>query len=343
MQVEELNHTNCRTYLLSSRGLAALVDPVRERVDRYRQVIADRGLKLDLIIETHMHADHLMINREFKEALGAPVFMHRESPSPLVDRHLDNGDSLPLGDERIEFLHTPGHTPDSLCLRIPGAVLTGDTLLIGGSGRTDFPGGDAGAQYDAVTGLLFALPENTLVWPGHDYKGRTSSTIGDEKRCNARFVDRSRDEYIEVMRNLGLPFPDRIQEALQANQSGFEVDQVQFPQVKEVASVPELDATGVSERVRSASPLLVLDVREPEEFVGELGHIEGAILVPMDALGVRLPKLAGYTDREVVVVCRSGVRSASVTAILQRAGFQQVANLRGGMLAWTRAGLPVQR
>jgi glyoxylase-like metal-dependent hydrolase (beta-lactamase superfamily II)/rhodanese-related sulfurtransferase len=324
MQVEELNHTNCKTYLLTSGGHAALVDPVRERVDTYRRVIAERGLELDLIIETHMHADHLMINRELKEALGAPVFMHR-------------------GDERIELLHTPGHTPDSLCLRIPGAVLTGDTLLIGGSGRTDFPGGDAGAQYDAVTGRLFAFPDDTVVWPGHDYKDRVSSTIGDEKRENSRFKGRSRDEYVELMRNLGLPFPDRIQDALQTNQSGFEADQVQFPQVEEIASVSQVDAPALSEQVRSASPPLVLDVREPEEFVGELGHIEGAILVPMDALRIRLPKLAGYTDREVVVVCRSGVRSASVSAILQRAGFQQVANLRGGMLAWARAGLPVQR
>jgi glyoxylase-like metal-dependent hydrolase (beta-lactamase superfamily II)/rhodanese-related sulfurtransferase len=343
MHVEELNHTNCKTYLLHSGGHAALIDPVRERIASYRRVIRERDVKLDLIIETHTHADHLMINRDLKEALGVPILMHRESPSPLVDRHVDDGDSVQLGDERIEFLHTPGHTPDSMCLRVPGAVLTGDTLFIGGSGRTDFPGGDAGVQYDAVAGRLFALPDDTVVWPGHDYKGWSSSTIGEEQRNNPRFKGRTRDEYVEVMGNLGLSFPDRIQEALQVNQSGFEADQVRFPHVEEIASISEVDAPTVSERVKSARAPLLLDVREPEEFVGDLGHIEGAILVPMDALAARLPKLAGYADREVVVVCRSGVRSASVTAILERAGFRQVANLEGGMLAWTRAGLPVQR
>ena len=238
-------------------------------------------------------------------------------------------------------MHTPGHTSDSMCLRAGDVVLTGDTLFVGGSGRTDFPGGDAGAQYDAVTGRLFKLPADTVVWPGHDYKGLTSSTIGTERRTNARFVGRTRQEYIGLMGNLGLSFPDRIREVLQVNQSGFEATQVQFPEVSEIAAVPEIDPATVSERLWSSRRPVVLDVREPEEFVGELGHIEGAILVPMDALSLRLPKLAGFVDRDVVVVCRSGVRSASVTAILRRAGFRRVENLRGGMLAWNRVGLSV--
>ncbi len=341
IEIEELNGTNCKTYLLVSGGRAVLVDPVRERIATYRRVIQERGVKLDLIIETHTHADHLMINSELKELLGAPLLMHNESPSPLVDRHVGDGDSVRFGDERIEFMHTPGHTPDSMCLRVCDVVLTGDTLFIGGSGRTDFPGGDAGAQYDAVTGCLFKLPGDTVVWPGHDYKGLTSSTIGTERRTNARFVGRTRQEYVGLMGNLGLSFPDRIQEVLQVNQSGFEATQVQFPEVPEIAAVPEIDSATVSERLWSSRRPVVLDVREPEEFVGKLGHIEGAILVPMDALPLRLPKLAGFVDRDVVVVCRSGVRSASVTAILRRAGFRQVENLRGGMLAWSRAGLPV--
>jgi sulfur dioxygenase len=342
--VEELNATNCRTYLLTSAGEAALVDPVRERVGTYRQVLAARGLRLRFVVETHTHADHLMLNAQLKQALGAPLVMHRESPIPIVDRHVEDGDVLRLGDSDIRVLHTPGHTPDSISLVVPGAVLTGDALLIGGSGRTDFPGGDAGAQWDAVTGKLFTLPDETTVWPAHDYKGRTASTIGDERRTNPRFTGRTRDEYVALMANLGLDFPDRIQEALQVNQSSFEADEVAFPKVLEVAAVPQVEASDLAAALaRAGEGPLVVDVREPEEFVDELGHIAGALLVPMDALARRLPKLLGYVDRDVVVVCRAGARSASAAAMLQRAGFGRVRNLRGGMLAWNRAALPVQR
>ncbi len=343
MTIDELNDANCKTYLLVSGGAAALVDPVRERVERYRRALAEGGARLAMILETHTHADHLMLSREQKAMLGAPLLMHRESPIPLVDRHLDDGDVLTLGGETIEVLHTPGHTPDSVCYRVPGAVLTGDTLLIGGSGRSDFPGGDAGQQYDAVTRRLFALPGDTVVWPAHDYRGRRSSTIGEEARTNPRFVATTRDEYVTRMAGLGLPFPERIQDVLQVNQSTYETSEVAFPTVPEVAAVPEIAAVELARRLAAASPPVLLDVREPEEFVGELGHIAGALPVPLDALERRLPKLSGYHDRELVVICRAGARSATAAAMLHRLGFAQARNLTGGMLAWVRAGLPVQR
>jgi sulfur dioxygenase len=343
IDVTELNGTNCKTYLLVSGTHAALVDPVRERYDTYRQVLASRELTLEMVLETHMHADHLMINRTAKQGLGAPIIMHRTSPSPLVDRHVDDGDVIALGEDRIVVLHTPGHTPDSVCYRLEGAVLTGDTLMIGGSGRCDFPGADAGAQFDAVTQRLFTLPDETVIWPGHDYKGHTSSTIGEEKRHNPRFLGKTREAYVDLMGKLGLPFPEKVQQSLQVNQSGFETSDVAFPQVSDLAALDHLAAREVAAKLRDASPPLLLDVREPEEFVGELGHIEGALLVPLDALDRRLPKLAGYVDRDVIVVCRAGARSASAGAILRRAGFQRVINLQGGMLAWAEAGLPVQR
>jgi glyoxylase-like metal-dependent hydrolase (beta-lactamase superfamily II)/rhodanese-related sulfurtransferase len=346
MQIEELNGTPCKTYLLTSGKDAALIDPVRERLDTYRMVLGDRGLTLRLVIETHTHADHLMLGRAAKEALlgttGALV-MHRASPSPLVDRHVDEGETLSLGDASIKVIASPGHTPDSMMLSFDGAVLTGDTMLIGGSGRTDFPGGDAGAQYDVVTTRLFALPDATIVYPGHDYKGRTTSTIGDEKASNPRFFGKTREEYIALMGALGLPFPEKIQRALQVNQSGFEEHEIGFAPVADIAAMPELTARELASRLRSSGAPLLLDVREPEEFVGPLGHVEGALLVPLDALAGRLPKLTGYVDREVVVLCRAGARSASAGAILKQAGFTHVTNLAGGMLAWVAEDLPVQR
>jgi sulfur dioxygenase len=341
--VEELNDASCKTYLLVAGRSAALVDPVRERVDDYRHVLDARGLRLELVLETHLHADHLMLDRSAKEALAAPIVMHRESPSPLVDQHVVEGDVLRLAGEPIQVLHTPGHTPDSVSYDIDGAVLTGDTLMIGATGRTDFPGGDAGQQYDAIVGKLFKLPEETVVWPAHDYKGQTRSTVGAEKRCNPRLLGKTRDAYVALMGNLGLPFPEKIQQSLQVNQSGFEAGEVLFPSVAEVASVPQLGLEAAAALLVSRPAPLVVDVREPEEFVGELGHISGALLVPLDALEHRLPKLVGYADRHVVTVCRAGARSATAAAMLRRAGFGRVHNLAGGMLAWNAAGLPVQR
>ena len=341
--IEELNGTNCKTYLLTAGGEAALVDPVRDRFDTYKLVLGARDLRLVMLLETHMHADHLMLSRTAKEALGVPLVMHEASPSPLVDRHVKDGENILLGGEIIEVMHTPGHTPDSVVYRVPGAVLTGDTLMIGGSGRCDFPGGDAGAQYDAVTGKLFTLPDDTKVWPAHDYNGKKGSTIGEERRTNPRFAGKTRAEYIEVMAHLGLAFPEKVQRALQVNQSGFEESEILFPLVSAIAALVGIGAEELKTRLASGSPPLVLDVREPEEFTGELGHVEGSLLVPLDALEKRLPKLAGYVDREVVVVCRAGARSATAGAILCRAGFHKVLNLNGGMLAWRAAGLSSQR
>lgn len=341
--IRELNATNCKTYLLVSGDQAALVDPVRERLDSYRAALAAEELQLSMILETHMHADHLMVNRAAKELFGAPIYMHRQSPSPLVDHHLAEGQELRLGSDTIQIMHTPGHTPDSCTLRTETAVLTGDTLLIGGSGRTDFPGGDAGAQYDAVIGRLFALADDTVVWPAHDYKGLTSSTIGHERRTNPRFLNRTRAEYIALMGSLGLPFPEKIQQALQVNQSGFEADEVAFPTVHDVAALEAVEPEALVRWLDTADPPLLLDVREPEEFTGELGHITGSLLVPLDSLARRLAKLHGYVDRTIVVVCRAGARSATAGAILRSAGFRSVKNLDGGMLKWTASMLPVQR
>jgi rhodanese-related sulfurtransferase len=259
-----------------------------------------------------------------------------------VSRHVQAGDVIELGGEPITVLYTPGHTPDSVCYLVSGAVLSGDTLLIGGTGRTDFPGGNAGDQYDGITRLLFALPEETMVYPAHDYQGRKSSTIGVERRQNARLAGKSRGEYVHIMDHLNLPLPDRLHQALQVNQSGCGDEEVRFAPIPEVADASPLNVAELEELLAGPNPPLLLDVREPEEFVGELGHIRGALLVPLDALARRLPKLLGYVDRRVVCICRAGARSASASALLRRAGFSRVFNLSEGMLSWIQAGRPVQ-
>jgi len=345
MLFRELNRGKCKTYLLACENThqAALIDPTKEKVDRYLATLAYYGCKLDAIIDTHTHADHRTASWELHDLTGAPVVMHRRAPAPHVDIHVEDGQVLPLGDIRLRVFHTPGHTPDGISLYTENRVFTGDTLLIHGTGRCDFAGGDAGEQYDAITQKLFSLPDETLVFPAHDYRGHTHSTIGEEKRTNPRVSRRTRETYIELMNNLGMPLPDKIQEALQPNQSAIEDESVHFPTLSELNGVRQLTAQEVRLQLGNATPPLLLDVREPEEFTGELGHIPGSRLIPLKELPARLGEIETYKDKDVIVICRAGVRSTTAAAILTGLGFEHVSNLKGGMLDWDEQNLPVER
>ncbi|HWP58494.1 MAG TPA: MBL fold metallo-hydrolase [Candidatus Acidoferrales bacterium] len=345
MIFRELNRAKCKTYLIACEATrkAALVDPLRERVDRYLAFLAYQGLKLEAVIDTHTHADHRTASIELKDLTSAKVVMHERAPAPHVDRHVEEGETIAIGELELRVLHTPGHTPDSMSLVLGERVLTGDTLLIRGTGRCDFAGGDPGEQYDSITKKIFALPDSTLVFPAHDYRGNTHSTIGEEKRLNPRLAGRTREQYIELMNSLGLPLPDKIQEVLQPNQSALDDDSLKFPSLAELNQVRQLTPQEVQAMMAGASPPLLLDVREPEEFTGELGHIPGSVLIPLKELPSRVAELERYHGRQIVAICRAGVRSTTAAAILTGLGFEQVFNLKGGMLDWNRQKLPVER
>jgi sulfur dioxygenase len=345
MIFRELNHGKCKTYLVGSEKehVAVLVDPVREKVDRYLALLAYMGLRLEAVIDTHTHADHRTASVDLKELTGAKVIMHSKAPAPHVTVHVDDGDEIPVGDLCLKVFYTPGHTPDGISLFTGDRVLTGDTLLIRGTGRCDFAGGDAGEQYDAITQKLFALPDETFVFPAHDYRGNTRSTIGDEKRLNPRIAGRTRQQYIEVMNNLGLPLPDNIQEVLQPNQSALDDDRVRFPTLAELNQVRQLTASQVQLLNEAFPRPTILDVREPEEYTGELGHISGSLLIPLKDLTARGGELEKHKDSHIIVVCRAGVRSTTAAAILTGLGFEQVSNLKGGMLDWNKNHLAVER
>lgn len=344
MLFRELNRAGCKTYFVGCEQThkAVLIDPLKDKVDRYLAYLAYHHCALEMIIDSHTHADHRTGSRDLHELTGAPVVMHRRAPAPRVDIHVDEGERLRVGTIQMAVLHTPGHSPDSMSLYTGDRVFTGDSLLIRGTGRTDFPGGDPGAEYDAITTKLFALPEATLVFPAHDYRGNSSSTIGDEKRLNPRLAGRSRSQYIELMNNLGMPLPDKIQEALQPNESAIDDDSMKFPTLAQLNQIRQLAALEVEQRRRSATPPVLLDVREEDEFSGELGHIPGSILIPLRQLPARANELERFKDRELVAICRAGVRSTTAAAILTGLGFEHVANLRGGMLDWIEAKLPIE-
>ena len=345
MLFRELNRGKCKTYLLACETThkAVLIDPIKEKVDRYLASLAYFGCRLEAIVDTHTHADHRTASWELHDITGARVIMHRRAPAPHVDEHVDDGTVITVGSLRLQALHTPGHTPDSISIYTSGRVFTGDTLLIHGTGRSDFAGGDAGAQYDAITQKLFTLPEETIVLPAHDYRGHTASTIGEEKRSNPRVAGRTRQGYVELMANLGLPLPQGIQESLQPNQSAIEDDSVQFPTLSELNSVRQLTPQEIQLHAKSLTPPLLLDVREPEEFNGELGHIAGSKLIPLKELPARAQEIEAYKQKDIIVICRAGVRSTTAAAILTAFGFEHVSNLKGGMLDWNDQRLPVER
>ncbi|MBJ7898637.1 MAG: MBL fold metallo-hydrolase [Cyanobacteria bacterium RI_101] len=209
------------TYLIADppSGEAALVDTVLEQTERDLRLLQELGFTLKYCLETHVHADHITGAGRLREETGCLTLVPFGAEVACADRSLQDGDCLSLGAVVIEALATPGHTDSHLAYLINQThLLTGDALLIRGCGRTDFQSGDAGTLYDVVTQSLFSLPGETLVYPGHDYRGQTVSTIGEEKQWNPRFLNRSRDEFIDFMANLNLPSPQKMMEAVPANQ-----------------------------------------------------------------------------------------------------------------------------
>lgn len=320
------------TYLLADLKAkeAVLIDTVLETVDRDLKLIQELGLSLKYVLDTHVHADHVTGAGEIRRRLGTPTALAKQAHVACCDLGLSDGDELKFGKFSIRALETPGHTDSSLSFVCENMVFTGDALLIRGCGRTDFQGGSADKLYESVTKKIFNLPSDTVVYPGHDYKGFTSSTVQAEIEHNPRLGQgKSKAQFCEIMANLKLDYPKKIDIALPANQAcGVINNDVPTITAEEIKSVPK-------------SSLLV-DVRNPDEFNGELGHIQGAHLI---TLGEKLKSFLESYDRseEIIFICRSGKRSEEATRLSLSLGFNKVHNLIGGMLRWNEIGLPVVR
>ncbi len=208
------------TYLLGDEASrkAVLIDPVREQVDRDLQLVSELGLELAFVLDTHVHADHVTAAGKLRERTGA-VTVGGKNGADCVDKKVAHDDVIEVGSMKIRVLETPGHTDDSLSFQVDGIVFTGDALFVRGTGRTDFQNGNPGVLYDAITGVLFKLPDETVVYPGHDYRGMSVTTIGEEKKHNPRLAGKNRDEFIHTMNTLNLPHPKKIHEAVPANRA----------------------------------------------------------------------------------------------------------------------------
>jgi sulfur dioxygenase len=359
MIFEQLNQGACKTYLIASEETreAMLVDPVLERVDAYLDEVRRRGLHLRYVLDTHVHADHISGGSALRDRTGVDYVMHTLSASACANLRVVDGSELRLGELRLRVIHTPGHTQDSITLVVRDRIITGDFLFIGegGAGRTDLPGGDAGEHWDALR-KLGGLPDSTLVFPAHDYHGRASSTLGEERQNNPRLARRTREGYVAWLGGQRLGPAVWMADVIKANYAcardpravWIPVDQPTC-EVKGTAGnvntelVKLVSAQQVADALGGKRPPLVLDVRQPEELQGELGHIAGARAIPVGELPRRLGELAGQEATPIVTVCRSGGRSATAAAILSVAGFQDVRSMEGGMRRWNDLGLPVER
>ncbi|MGD2168184.1 MAG: MBL fold metallo-hydrolase [Gammaproteobacteria bacterium] len=339
------------TYLLADANTreAILIDPVFEQARRDAALVRELGLKLIYTLDTHVHADHVTGAWILQQLTGSKIALAAASDADGIDIPLHDNDKIEFGSHELEVRATPGHTDSCLTFVLDGGrmAFTGDALLIRGAGRTDFQQGNARVLYRSIQERIFTLPDDCLIYPAHDYKGMTSSSVAEEREFNPRIgADRSESDFVGYMENLGLPHPKLIATALPANMKCGHTEladeqlhtPVWGPLRYTYAGINEVEPDWVADHLHE---LVVLDVRRPDEYNGMLGHIAGSLLVPLDRLSESLETL----DRSAatVAVCRSGGRSAQAVSMLEKSGFERVANLAGGMIAWNHHGLPVER
>jgi sulfur dioxygenase len=338
------------TYLLGDARSreAVVIDPVFEQVRRDAALIRELELTLVATLETHVHADHVTGAWLLKRQFGSRIMVASASGAEGADRYLADGDRVAFGARSLEVRATPGHTAGCLTFVLDDETMafTGDCLLIRGSGRTDFQQGDAHAMFRSVRARILTLPPACLLYPAHDYRGLTVTSVAEELRYNPRMGGAIGEaDFVGYMRNLGLPHPKLMDIAVPANlrcgrpesDTALPADPAWAPLTFTFAGFWEIKPDALEE---CALGMQLVDVRDREEFDGPLGHIRGAQPIPLADLARRAGELS--KERPIVTVCRSGARSAQAAVLLQKAGFNDVANLAGGMIRWRGEGHPVE-
>jgi len=323
LTVHQMRAEHCFAYLIVDPDAreAVLVDPRADRVPQYLADLEERGLRLRAVIETHTHADHLSGAAELRARTGADVLLSAHATSEVATGRLQDGDRLPVGRHEVRVLASPGHTDDSISLVLDDALLTGDALLIGGAGRTDFQNGSPAALYETLHRRFAALPDGLTVYPGHDYAGRTHSTLGQERQTNALLRLTDEDRFVSALSASRQPKPANMDAIVAANTRGLRPS-------------PRIMPEELAAALGGAPAPLVVDVRLPAEY--DAVHLEPSLSLPLAELPGRRDELP--RDRELVLVCRTGSRARLAADALP--GFPTRV-LEGGLVAWQEAGLPV--
>jgi len=329
------------TYLLASRrgGEALIIDPVLERVDRYLKLIEELELRLVKAVDTHLHADHITGLGALRDHTKCITVMGEQSGVDVVSMRVADGDRLDIEGISLGVIYTPGHTDDSYSFTMADRVFTGDTLLIRGTGRTDFQNGDARMQYESIFNRLLKLPDETLVYPAHDYKGDTVSTIAEERAHNPRLRVKSVEEYVDLMANLKLANPKMMDVAVPANmRQGLHQEEV----ARRGWAVDAITA----QQLLGRKDVVLIDLREKSERERH-GCVPGALHAPYPDLaqnigpGGVLHELASATGKRLVFFCAFGERSAMAVQAAQDAGLSTACHIEGGMGAWKKNGGPL--
>lgn len=314
----------CLGYVIADTAArkAAIIDPRHDQVDEYVALLKKEGFDLDYVIDTHTHADHLSGAAELKRLTGARYAMLKGTLVEAADTPLNDGQKLTVGELELEVIASPGHTPDSLSIALEGNLFTGDTMLIGGSGRTDFMGGDAGELFDSFQKFA-RFGDDTIVWPGHDYAGRSHSTLGKERAHNLIYTAGGREAVVEKLSVRG-PLPQGMAEIITFNRKGS-------------APGAHVDAHTLNDLMREPHAVQLLDVRSALEFTGD--RLDGAWNIPLEELDKRVGELRSAKGK-LVLVCQSGNRALMAAQILQRKGITDYRILDGGMQGWVKTKLP---
>ena len=334
------------TYLVADEesGKAVLIDPVVDQVERDIQLLDELGLELVYTMDTHAHADHITGSGLLRERLGSKAVVGANAGAACADVLVQDGSALEAGGLKFEVRATPGHTDGCVTFVTSDHknVFTGDAILIRGTGRTDFQQGSPNKLYRSIHDKIFTLPDDTIIWPGHDYRGRTSSTVGEEKKFNPRVGDgKTEAEFAEIMNNLNLPKPKKINEAVPANlrcglippesMSGDPLPERGWAAIERTPEgVPEVTTAWVAE---NKGAIRMVDVREFDEAESD-GMIEGVEVIPIGT--VDQASKAWDREQPVITICRSGRRSGRVALELEKLGFKRMASMRGGMIAWNK-------
>jgi len=360
MLFEQLNPNYCRTYLIVRDGddHAVLVDPALEHLNDYLELLKKRNFKLTHVIDTHSHADHISAGAALKDITGCEYVMHENSPAKCVSIRVKDGDIMTINGIEFRFMHTPGHTKDSISIILKDIIMTGDFLFLddAGGGRNDLPGGDVEEHWESLK-KLGTLSDSLVVYPAHEYGDSEPSTLGNQRKSNPHLQKRSKAEFIQYIGNIGMGPADWMRGVIKANNDcTTDLKAVYIPddtKTCQIVRTVDKSVHDIEVKFISASKLseiltqhpedvALLDVREKYELTDQLGHIKGIIHIPIGALAQRLNELEQYRDKTLIVICRSGVRAATGAQILTKACFEKVLVLQGGMIAWKKGNFPVE-
>ncbi len=329
------------TYLLVDRRTheGVIIDAVKDQLERDLLCIEELGIELLYSIETHVHADHITSAGSIRQKTGAQIVYSKSAAIKSIDAELNDGDELIIGEHRIKAISTPGHTGGCMSFYVEGMVFTGDCLLIRGCGRTDFQQGSSEDLYHSITHKLFTLPDETLVYPGHDYNGKTCSTIAEEKQWNPRLgQDKSLGDFLQIMQNLNLALPKKINEAVPANTLcgiNFRPDAY----IHEEFSMQSLYEVWQQQGLKQASNTLIIDNRTEEEY--SVGHVPGSQNIPLGTESQHLPVLKNFGH--VYLYCHSGRRSQTALTHLSILGLNNITCVsHSGFPQWLELGFPVE-